>query len=991
MAETVAAPIEQEINGVEGMIYMLSQSTGDGSVSITVTFEPGTDLDAANVLVQNRVARAEPRLPEPVRRLGVSTAKSSPSILMIVSILSQDGSRDQLYLSNYARTQIVDRIARIDGVGEARLFAERAYSMRVWFNPDRMAARGLTPDDVIGSLSVNNTQVASGTLNALPATDQEAYQFGVETTGRLTAPESFGDIVISRTDDGRLTRVRDVARVQLGAENYGIFGYQGLDTSIPLAVFQRPGTNALEISDAIKAEMATLSQTFPEGVDYNIVYNPTEFISTSIDKVYTTLLEAVGLVILVVFVFLHAPRIAIIPVLAIPVSLIGTFAVMSVFGFSINTLTLFSLVLVIGIVVDDAIIVVENAQRLVDEGNSPKEAARLTMDEVGGAVIATGLVLAAVFVPAAFVEGVTGAFYRQFAITIATATMISVFVSLTLSPALVGILMKPKQDNAEKKGLLARASAAFDRGFDRLSQGYAAFVRFTIRLTPVVMLIYGGMIGLAGYTLSTMPAGFIPDQDKGYFIAALQLPPGSSLTRTRAAMETVTERILEHPAVLNTSGFAGFDGSTFTTSSNGGAIFATLIPFEERLPDGNDVASVIGDLQGALNGISEAGVFVLQPPPVEGLGNSGGWKLYVQAREGQSLKDTEAQTQALAAALNQEPVVQGAFTLFNTSTPKIFGEIDRAKAEILGLDATAVNQTLESYLGSAYVNDFTFLGRSFRVTAQADAEFRDEIGDVQSYRARSSAGAMVPLGTIADFSFTTGADRAPRYNLYNAVELQGGAAPGVSSGDLLATIERVADEVLADGYAIEWTDLSFQQKQAGNTAIYVFGLGVLFVFLVLAALYESWLLPLAIILIVPMCLLAALVGINLREMDNNILTQIGLIVLVGLACKNAILIVEFAKQAEEDGLDRIEAAVTAARLRLRPILMTSLAFIFGVIPLVIASGAGAELRQILGTTVFAGMIGVTVFGLLFTPVFYVVCRALGGWLSGEHKTRERAA
>ncbi|WP_299029729.1 efflux RND transporter permease subunit [uncultured Sulfitobacter sp.] len=669
VAETVASPIEQEINGVEGMIYMLSQSTGDGSVSITVTFEPGTDLDAANVLVQNRVARAEPRLPEPVRRLGVSTAKSSPSILMIVSVLSENGSRDQLYLSNYARTQIVDRIARIDGVGEARLFAERAYSMRVWFNPDRMAARGLTPEDVIGSLSVNNAQVASGTLNALPATRQQAYQFGVETTGRLTAPESFGDIVINRTEDGRLTRVRDVARVELGAENYGIFGYQGLDTSIPLAIFQRPGTNALAISEAIKAEMATLSEEFPEGVNYNIVYNPTEFISTSIDKVYTTLFEAVALVILVVLVFLHAPRIAIIPVLAIPVSLIGTFAVMSAFGFSINTLTLFSLVLVIGIVVDDAIIVVENAQRLVDEGKSPKEAARLTMDEVGGAVIATGLVLAAVFIPAAFVEGVTGAFYRQFAITIATATMLSVLVSLTLSPALVGILMKPKSDDTKEKGLIARAGAAFDRGFDKLSQIYASFIRFTIRLTPLVMVVYGGLIGLAGYTLTTTPAGFIPDQDKGYFIAALQLPPGSSLTRTRAAMETVTERILEHPAVLNTSGFAGFDGSTFTASSNGGAIFATLKPFEQRLVDGNDVATVIGDLQGVLNGISEAGVFVLQPPPVEGLGNSGGWKLYVQAREGQSLKETEEQTQALAAALNQEPLVRGAFTLFKGRLP----------------------------------------------------------------------------------------------------------------------------------------------------------------------------------------------------------------------------------------------------------------------------------------------------------------------------------
>ena len=973
VAETVAAPLEQEINGVEGMAYMLSQSTGDGSVGITITFEQGVDLDAANVLVQNRVARAEPRLPEEVRRLGVSVQKASDDILTIVNLVSPDNSRDLLYLSNYARTQIVDRLLRVDGVGQANIFAERAFSMRIWLNPDRIAARGLTPTEVISALSANNAQIASGILNQLPVANPGAFQFSVETRGRLTDPAEFANVIISRGEDGRVIRLSDIARVELGAQSYAVAGYRSLDPSIPIAIYQSPGSNALDVASAVIAEMEAMSETFPQGVDFDIVYNPTEFISASVEAVYETILEAIGLVVLVIIVFLQSWRASIIPILSIPISLVGTFLAMSAFGFSVNTLTLFGLVLAVGIVVDDAIVVVENVERYLREGLKPKEAARRTMDDVSGALVAIGLVLLAVFIPAAFTTGITGIFFQQFALTIATATVISVAVSLTLSAALSGILMRGPA--GEARGL-ARLSAAFNAGFDRFASAYAALARLLIRLRLLVLLVYIGLITLAVVVFMRTPTGFIPEQDKGYFISAVQLPPGASLTRTQETVEALTEIVLAHPAVEATSSFAGFDGATFTAATNGGAVFVILKPFEERLADGHSVASVIADLQPQVAQIDTAFTILLQPPPVQGLGSSGGWELYVQDREGRGVAALEAQLGAFLGAVNQDPSIAGAFSFFNTGTPRVFAQIDRGKAEMLGVSAQALNQTLEVYLGSAYVNDFTFLGRNFQVTAQADSVYRDDLDDVARYRARSDSGSMVPIGTVADFSYTTGPNRVPRYNLYASAEVQGNAAPGISSGEALSAIEAVADQSLADGFDIEWTGLSYQQQLAGNTSIALFALSVLFVFLVLAALYESWTLPLAVILIVPMCLLSSMLGVTYRGFDNNILTQVGLIVLVGLASKNAIIIVEFARQAEERGMTSIDAAVDAARLRLRPILMTSLAFIFGVIPLVIASGAGAELRQAIGTAVFAGMIGVTRYGLMISRVYYVLCRSL---------------
>ncbi|MBM7070007.1 efflux RND transporter permease subunit [Actibacterium sp. 188UL27-1] len=986
VAETVAAPLEQEINGIEGMSYMLSQSTGDGAVGITVTFAPGTDLDAANVLVQNRVARAESRLPEEVRRLGVSVEKASDDILTIINLVSSDGSRDLLYLSNYARTQIVDRLLRIDGVGQANVFAERAFSMRVWLNPERIAARNLTPSDVVTALADNNAQIASGILNQLPSTSSSAFQFSVETRGRLQNPEEFANIIVSRGEDGRIVRLSDVARVELGAQSYAVAGYRSLDASIPIAIYQSPEANALDVASAVIAEMEQLAEGFPDGMAFDIVYNPTEFISDSVDAVFTTIFQAVALVVLVILIFLHNWRVAIIPIISIPISLIGTFLVLSAFGFSINTLTLLGLMLAVGIVVDDAIVVVENAERYLRKGLPAKEAARKTMDDVSGALIAIGLVLLAVFVPVSFATGVTGIFFQQFALTIATATVISVSVSLTLSAALAGVLMR-KKDDVSARGL-ARLATLFDAGFDHIARGYGHLTRVLIRIRLWVLLIYAGLIATTVWLFVDTPTGFIPDQDKGYFIAAIQLPPGSSLTRTQAVVEELTEVVVAHPAVEATSGFAGFDGATFTAATNGGAIFAILSPFNERVAEGHTVSSVIADLRPQVARIGAAFTILLQPPPVQGLGSAGGWELYVQDREGRGVAMLEQQLGAFLQAANQNSSVAGAFSFFNTGTPRVFADIDRARAEILGVSPDALNQTLEVYLGSSYVNDFTFLGRNFQVTAQADSPFRDDLADIARYRARSDNGTMVPIGTVADFSYTTGPNRVPRYNLYPAAEAQGGAAPGVSSGAVLATLEQIADETLSPGFEIEWTGLSFQQQQAGNTSIILFGLSVLFVFLVLAALYESWVLPLAVILIVPMCILSAMVGVNFRGMDNNILTQVGLIVLIALASKNAILIVEFARQAEAKGAETVAASVEAARLRLRPILMTSLAFIVGVVPLVVATGAGAELRQAIGTAVFAGMIGVTSFGLLFTPAFYVMARDLSRFFTARRSDRD---
>ncbi|MEM9795643.1 MAG: multidrug efflux RND transporter permease subunit [Pseudomonadota bacterium] len=994
VADTVATPLEQEINGVEGMLYMLSQSTGDGRLALTITFELGTDIDEAQVLVQNRVAIAEPRLPEPVRRLGIQTQQNSPSLLLVVHMLSPDGSRDQLYISNYASTQIIDRLLRIDGVGQATVFGERAYSMRIWLDPDQIAARGLTAGEVVAALQANNVQVASGSINQLPVEDQAAFQLNVETQGRLVAPEQFENIVITAGPEGRKVRVRDIGRVELGAQDYSTNGYLNRDTALPIGIFQRPGSNALATAEAVEALMEEASVDFPPGVEYTIVYNPTEFIEESVSAVILTIEEAVLLVVLVVVVFLQSLRASIIPILAIPVSLIGTFFVMQAFGFSLNNLSLFGLVLAIGIVVDDAIVVVENVERYIEEGMSPFDAACKTMGEVSGALVSIGLVLSAVFIPTAFIEGITGQFMRQFAVTIAAATAISVFMSLTLSPALSALLLKSKADKEkEPKGFgkvthllltpFRKAADGFNWAFDKMANGYARMVRFLIRVAPVTLLVYVALMVLAAFQFNRAPSGFIPDQDQGYLIAVIQLPAGASLSRTDAVIREATELFLDMDGVADTVAFAGLDGATFTNAPNAGAVFIVTDPFEERVPAGLNNQVLIGEAFARLAAISDANAFVIAPPPIQGIGNAGGWELFVQDRRGRGLQALEETVGEVIAQANAMPGLAAVFTLFNTATPKIYADIDRVRAEELGVPPDRVFEALQVYLGSAFVNDFNFLGRTFRVTAQADGPFRDSPEDILDLRTRSQEGGMVPLGSIAVLQQETGPYRVARYNLYPAASVQGATTPGTSTGEAIDAMEGLLGETLPDGFGYEWTGLTLQEKLAGNTAIYAFGLAVVFVFLLLAAQYESWFLPLAVILIVPMCLLAGITGVLLRGFDNNILTQIGFVVLVGLASKNAILIVEFAIQAQERGMSRVEAAVEAARLRLRPILMTSFAFILGVVPLVIATGAGSEMRQSLGTAVFSGMLGVTFFGLFFTPVFFVTFQ----WLAEKFGVR----
>jgi hydrophobe/amphiphile efflux-1 (HAE1) family protein len=983
VAKTVATPIEQQINGVRDMLYMKSENTGDGRMTLTVTFRLGTDLDDAQVLVQNRVAIAEPRLPEAVRRLGVTVQKSSPDLMMVIHILSPDGSRDNLYISNYARSQIVDELARLDGVGQVTVFGERAYSMRVWLDPDRIAAFRMTAGEVVAALRSNNVQVAAGTLNQLPHRNPGAYELNVETQGRLLQSEEFGNIVVKRGDSGSTVRVRDIARVELAAQDILNIGYLDKDSALPIGVFQRPGSNALSTADGLLKKIEELSKTFPSGIQYEIVYNPTEFIEESVDAVYQTIVEAAILVILVVILFLQNLRSSLVPILAIPVSLIGTFAVLAGLGYSLNNLSLLGLVLAIGIVVDDAIVVVENVERYLAEGMTARDAAHKTMDEVGGALIATTGVLLAVFIPTAFISGISGQFYAQFTITIATATVISTIVSLTLSPAMCALYLRAPEARTTGTGVFSmllwpfrKFGDGFNLVFERLSGGYAVMTKRLIRL-PLVMLIgYAALIGLAVERFQSTPQGFIPQLDRGYLIAVVQLPPGSSLSRTDAAIRKASDILLKVDGVHHTVGFAGLDGATFTNAPNSGAVFFTMKPFGKRTGPADNAFDILGRAFGALQSIKEASILLIAPPSVSGIGNAGGWKLYVQDRRARGVAALEGATQQLAAAANRTPGLTQVFSLFNTRTPKIYADIDRVKAEMLSVPADRLLETLEIYLGSAYVNDFNFLGRTYRVTAQVDEEFRDDPADILELRARSTTGAMIPLGTVAKLERKTGPHRLPRYNLYDAAELFGANAPGVATGEAIQTMEQLAARVLPEGFTIEWTELALQEKLAGNTALLVFDLAVVFVFLVLAALYESWLLPLAVILIVPMCLLTAILGVNLRGLDNNILVQIGLVVLIAIAAKNAILIVEFARRAEQEGADRFEAVLKATRVRLRPIMMTSLSFILGVVPLVIATGAGAEMRQSLGTAVFSGTIGVTVFGLLFTPLFYVVVRGI---------------
>jgi hydrophobe/amphiphile efflux-1 (HAE1) family protein len=975
VASTVVTPLEQQINGVENMLYMSSNSTADGRFTVSVTFDLGTNLDIAQVQVQNRVAIAQPRLPADVRNIGVTVTKSSPDLMMVVHLYSPDKSRDSLFISNYATLAITDTLTRVDGVGSITVFGSRDYSMRIWADPDRLQTVGVTASDVVQALQAQNVQVAGGVLDQPPMPQQGAFQFAVQTLGRLANPEEFANIVVKQAF-GAVVRLKDVARIELAAQDYTSNSYLDRDPAVALAIFQRPGSNALATATKIIATVDQLSKRFPAGVEHAIVYNPTQFIQESVNAVIETIGEAIILVVLVVILFLQTWRAAIIPIVAIPVSLVGTFFFMAMFGFTLNNLSLFGLVLAIGIVVDDAIVVVENVERNIEAGLSPRDAAYKSMDEVGAALIAIALVLCAVFVPSAFITGISGQFYRQFALTIAGATIISLIVSLTLSPAMCALLLKPRH-TAQRVAWWQRPIRGFFRGFnwgfERLAGGYHWLIGRAVRFVILMLVLYVGILAYGLNEFRKTPTGFIPQVDRGYLIVVLQLPPGASLSRTDEVQQRVVDVALQTPGVAHAVNIVGFNGATFTQAPNSGAVFLTLGPWHERARDPKQsAAGITAELFKRLAGFQEALILVIQPPPVAGIGNAGGVRMMVEDRAGRGSQALLEATTAMVAKASQTPGLTQVFTLFENSTPQVY------------LNVADVFSALQVYVGSAYVNDFNLLGRVFRVTAQADAPYRRDPEDILKIRVRNSSGETVPLGSFTTVRNIAGPYRVPRYNLYPSAELDATAIPGFSQGQAIESLERIAAETLPDGFGYEWTTLAYQQIRAGNTALFAFALAVVFVFLVLAAQFESLTLPLAVILIVPMCLVAAISGVILRGQDNNILTQVGFIVLIGLAAKNAILIVEFAKQLEDQGRDRWTAAVEAARLRLRPILMTSLAFIFGVMPLVWAIGAGAELRQTLGTAVFAGMIGVTAFGLIFTPIFYVVCR----WIA-EKTSRRR--
>jgi multidrug efflux pump len=980
LSETVANPIENEINGVENMLYISSACTTDGVSTTTVTFKIGTDLNLAQVQVQNRVAIAEAKLPEDVRRLGITTVKQSPNLTMVVHLLSTDGKLDNLYVGNYAFLNVKDQLARLPGVGSVIVFGARDYSMRVWLDPDKISARNLTATDVVNAIREQNVQVAAGVIGAPPTPNGTPFQLTVTTQGRLVEAEEFENIVVKSGDNGQLTRVRDVARVELAARDYNLDSYLNGKPAAALVIFQLPGTNSMETREAIGKKMEELKQNFPPGLGYDIVYDTTVFSKKSIEAVLHTLLEAILLVVIVVIVFLQTWRASIIPLLAVPVSLIGTFAIMSWMGFSLNNLTLFGLVLAIGIVVDDAIVVVENVERNIELGLTPRQAAHRAMEEVSGPVIAVAVVLGAVFIPTAFMGGLTGQFYKQFAITIAVSTAISAINSLTLSPALSAILLKPhgvKPDIFQR--LLNFLFGWFFWGFNWVFKGanriYAGVVRRTVRLAVIALMLYGGLLYLTGRLFQKVPDGFVPTQDKGYLVVFAQLPDAASLERTREVILKCGEIARHTPGVISSVEFPGFSLIAGGNAPNAGTIFLGLDDFEKRKdkPD-QSMDAILGKLMGQYMGIQEAFIFVAKPPPVDGIGNVGGFKMEIEDTLAQGSDALAAATFGLMMKANQDPKLTGVFTTMRPNVPQLNIEVDRNKAKSIGVKMGDIFDTLQICLGSLYVNDFNRFGRVYQVTAQADARFRLRPEDITRLKVRNDKGQMVPIATLVKVKETTGLDLGTRYNTVPASSLSGDPAPGVSSGEAIAAMEKLAKENLPNGFNFEWTDLTLQQILAGNTALYIFPLCVILVFLALAALYESWTLPLAIILIVPMCILSALAGILTKGMDNNIFTQIGLVVLVGLACKNAILIVEFAKQLQDRGMSRVDAAVEAAHLRLRPILMTSFAFILGVVPLVRAEGAGAEMRRALGTAVFSGMLGVTFFGLLLTPVFYVVIR-----------------
>ncbi|MGF0237928.1 efflux RND transporter permease subunit [Rhodococcus sp. IEGM1300] len=981
IGETVAAPLEQAITGVENMLYMSSQSTADGKITLTITFALGTDLDNAQVQVQNRVTRTEPKLPEEVTRIGITVDKASPDLTMVVHLTSPDKRYDMLYLSNYALLNIKDELARLGGVGDVQLFGMGDYSLRVWLDPNKTASRNLTATDVVNAIREQNRQVAAGALGAPPAPNATAFQLSVNTQGRLVSEEEFENIIIRSGDNGEITRLKDIARVELGSSQYALRSLLNNQPAVAIPIFQRPGSNAIQISNEVREKMAELKKSFPEGMDFSIVYDPTIFVRGSIEAVVHTLFEALILVVLVVILFLQTWRASIIPLVAVPVSLIGTFAVMHLFGFSLNALSLFGLVLAIGIVVDDAIVVVENVERHIELGETPVEATKKAMREVTGPIIATALVLCAVFIPAAFISGLTGQFYKQFALTIAISTVISAFNSLTLSPALAAVLLKSHHAPKDRftkvldKLLGGWLFRPFNRFFERASHGYVGTVARVIRSSGIALLLYAGLMVLTFFGFAHTPTGFVPGQDKQYLVAFAQLPDAASLDRTEDVIKRMSDLALKQPGVESAVAFPGLSINGFTNSPNAGIVFVTLKPFDERKDPSMSAGAIAGALNGQFASIQEAYMAIFPPPPVQGLGTIGGFRLQIEDRGNLGYDELYKETMNIINKSHNVPELAGLFTSYTVNVPQVDAAIDREKAKTHGVAVSDIFDTLQIYLGSLYANDFNRFGRTYQVNVQAEQQFRLEPDQIGQLKVRNNKGEMIPLATFIKVSDTSGPDRVMHYNGFITAEINGAAAPGYSSGQAEQAIEKLLKDELPNGMVYEWTDLTYQQILSGNTALFVFPLCVLLAFLVLAAQYESWSLPLAVILIVPMTLLSAIVGVIASGGDNNIFTQIGLIVLVGLACKNAILIVEFAKDKQQDeGMSPLNAVLEACRLRLRPILMTSFAFIMGVVPLVFSSGAGAEMRHAMGVAVFSGMLGVTFFGLLLTPVFYVLIR-----------------
>lgn len=983
IAETVATPLEEQINGVEGMLYMGSQATTDGVMTLTVTFRLGTDPDKAQQLVQNRVSQAEPRLPEEVRRLGITTVKSAPDLTMVVHLVSPNNRYDINYLRNYAVLNVKDPLARIEGVGQVQIFGGGDYSMRVWLDPQKVAQRGLSASDVVAAIRGQNVQAAAGVVGASPGLSGVDMQLSINAQGRLQSEEEFGDIIVKSGTDGAVTRLRDIGRLEMGAADYSLRSLLNNDPAVGMGVFQAPGSNALDISSNVRKTMAELNKNMPEGLEYRIAYDPTQFVRASIESVIHTLLEAILLVVLVVILFLQTWRASIIPLLAVPVSVIGTFAVLHILGFSINALSLFGLVLAIGIVVDDAIVVVENVERNIEAGLTPREATYRAMREVSGPIIAIALVLVAVFVPLAFISGLTGQFYKQFAVTIAISTVISAINSLTLSPALAALLLR---GHDQPKDALTRGMdkvfgwlfRGFNKLFSRGSEAYSGGVKSVISRKTLMLVIYLALVGVTFGLFKAVPSGFVPAQDKQYLIGFAQLPDGATLDRTDEVIQRMGEIMKKNPNVEDAIAFPGLSINGFTNSSNSGIVFATLKPFDQRKRADQSGGAVAGQLNGAFASIQDAFIVMFPPPPVAGLGTTGGFKLQIEDRASVGYDQMDQAVKAFMAKAYATPELTGMFTSWQVNVPQLYADIDRTKARQLGVPVTDIFDTMQIYLGSLYANDFNKFGRTYSVRVQADAPYRARAEDVGMLKVRSTSGEMVPLAALMKVNSTFGPERAMRYNGYLAADINGGPAPGYSSGQAQDAITKIAAETLPKGVSFEWTELTYQEILAGNSAFLVFPLAILLVFLVLAAQYESLTLPIAIILIVPMGILAAMTGVWISGGDNNVFTQIGLIVLVGLSAKNAILIVEFARELEFAGRTPIQAAIEASRLRLRPILMTSLAFVMGVLPLVLSTGAGSEMRKAMGVAVFAGMIGVTAFGLFLTPVFYVLLRRLTG-------------